>query len=51
MFAGIFILNRDVTMAETIDDLALIVGASDPDEYADQPRRLPVSWRFAHPSE
>ncbi|PKO20967.1 MAG: hypothetical protein CVU38_17290 [Chloroflexi bacterium HGW-Chloroflexi-1] len=40
---GIFILNPNMTMGETIDELILIWAASDSDEYADQLRYLPVS--------
>jgi len=40
---GIFILNSNMTMGETIDELILIWSASDSDEYADQLRYLPVS--------
>jgi hypothetical protein len=40
---GIFILNPHMTMGETADELALIWGAAEPEEYADQLRFLPVS--------
>lgn len=39
---GILILNPDSPMAQTIDDLGLIWGASFPDEYADRVTHLPV---------
>lgn len=38
-----FVLNPNLTMGETIDELILIWAASDSDEYADQMRYLPVS--------
>ena len=40
---GIFILNPNLTMGQTADELALIWGAATPDEYADQLKYLPVS--------
>ncbi len=40
---GIFTVNPNMTMGETAAELALIAGASDPDEYADQVTYLPVS--------
>jgi hypothetical protein len=41
---GIFILNPSMSHGETIDELALICGASEPDEYMDQIRHLPISY-------
>lgn len=40
---GIFVLNPNIALAETVEELALIWGASEPDEYADQINFLPVS--------
>ena len=40
---GIFILNPDLTMGETIDELLLIWSASEAEEYADRLSYLPVS--------
>jgi hypothetical protein len=40
---GIFVLNPNMTMGETIDELILIWAASDSDEYVDQLRYLLVS--------
>jgi hypothetical protein len=40
---GVFVLNPNMTMGETIDELILIWAASDSDEYIDQLRYLPVS--------
>ena len=40
---AIFILNPDMTMGETIDELAFLWAASEPDEYADQIEYLPAS--------
>ena len=40
---AIFILNPDMTMGETIDELTLLWVASRPEEYADQIKYLPVS--------
>jgi hypothetical protein len=40
---GIFILNPNMNMGETIEELTLIWGASEPDEYADQLNYLPIS--------
>lgn len=40
---GIFVLNPGMRMGETADELALIWGASDPDEYFDLLSYLPVS--------
>lgn len=39
---GIFTLNPSMSIGETIEELALIWGASQPDEYADQITYLPV---------
>lgn len=39
---GIFTLNANMSIGETIEELALIWGASEPDEYADQINYLPV---------
>ena len=39
---GIFILKRSLTMGEIIDELILIWGAAEPDEFADQLRYLPL---------
>ena len=40
---GIFVLNPNMTMGGTIDELILIWAASDSDEYVDQLRYLLVS--------
>lgn len=40
---GIFVLNPKMTMGETALELALIWEATEPDEYTDQLRYLPVS--------
>jgi len=40
---GIFTLDPDMTMGETVDELLLIWGASEAEEYLDQLRYLPVS--------
>ena len=40
---GIFTLNPKMTLRETLAELALIWGASEPDEYADRITYLPVS--------
>lgn len=40
---GIFILNPSMMVGETIDELALIWGASEADEYLDLMRFLPIS--------
>ncbi len=40
---GIFILNANMSLRETIEELALIWEASDTDEYQDQIRFLPIS--------
>jgi len=41
---GIFTLNRNMTMAETAEELILIYGASDAEEYVDQLHYLPLSF-------
>ncbi len=38
---GIIVLNPNLSIADTMDELALILEASKPDEYADQIRYLP----------
>lgn len=38
---GILMLNAGMSIGETIDELAVIWGASDPHEYVDQLRYLP----------
>lgn len=40
---GIFILNPDMTMGETVAELALIWGASKTDEYLDLLNYLPLT--------
>lgn len=40
---GIFILNPNMTFGETLDELILIWGASETEEYADRLNCLPVS--------
>ena len=40
---GIFILNMKMALQETVDDMALICGATDPGEFQDQINYLPVS--------
>ena len=40
---GIFILNPDMSMGDTIDELILISGASFSDEYSDRISYLPLS--------
>ncbi|MBA2446717.1 MAG: DUF5615 family PIN-like protein [Chloroflexi bacterium] len=40
---GILVLNDEMSIRATIDELAIISGASDPDEYVDQLRYLPVT--------
>lgn len=40
---GIFILNPNMSMGATVDELALIWGASDPAEYVGRLSFLPVS--------
>lgn len=39
---GIFILNPNMTIGETVDELTLIWGASEPDEYYDLLHYLPL---------
>jgi len=41
---GIFILNARMTIGQTAEELALIWGASEPDEYSDLVIFLPVSF-------
>lgn len=41
---GIFTLNPQMTMGETADELILIRGASEAEEYIDQLHYLPVSF-------
>ena len=45
--SGIFILNPQMTLGETADELILIWGASRAEEYFDQLRYLPISMRLA----
>jgi hypothetical protein len=40
---GIFILNPNMKIGETVDELATIWGAAEPDEYFDQLKYLPIS--------
>jgi hypothetical protein len=40
---GIFTLNPDMTLGETADELVLIWGASEAEEYTDQLNYLPLS--------
>ncbi len=40
---GIFTLNDDMSIGETVDELLLLWTAADPQEYADQLNYLPVS--------
>ena len=40
---GIFILNDDMSIGQTIDELILIEGTAIPEEYTDQIRHLPIS--------
>ena len=40
---GIFILNPDMSMGETVDELTLIWGVAEAEEYADQLSYLPQS--------
>jgi pyridoxine/pyridoxamine 5'-phosphate oxidase len=40
---GIFMLNPVMSIGETIDELAIIVGASEAEEYADRISFLPVT--------
>lgn len=39
---GIFILNPDLSMGETVDELTLIWEAAEPDEFTDQIVYLPL---------
>jgi hypothetical protein len=41
---GIFTLNRNMTLVETADELILIWGASEAEEYIDQLYYLPLSY-------
>lgn len=41
-FPGMITLNPKMSLSETIEELALIWGASQPDEYADQITYLPL---------
>ena len=43
-FPGMFTLNPKMAISETIEELALIWGASSLDEYADQINYLPLRW-------
>ena len=40
---GIFVLSDAMTIGQAADELALIWAATQLEEYADQPRYLPVS--------
>lgn len=40
---GIFILNRNMDISSTVDHLALIVGASEAEEYFDRINFLPIT--------
>lgn len=40
---GIFILNPNMSIGETIEELILIAGTSDDDEYQDTIRFLPIT--------
>ncbi len=40
---GIFILKRIMAIREIIDELTLIWGATEPDEYADEIKYLPIT--------
>jgi hypothetical protein len=39
---GILILDDDMSIGETVDELELIMGASEADEYIDQIKHLPL---------
>jgi hypothetical protein len=39
---GMFTINANMSIGDTIEQLAIIVGASSPDEYADQMNYLPI---------
>lgn len=41
---GMFTINSNMSIGETIKELALIWGASSADEYADQMNYLPIRW-------
>jgi hypothetical protein len=41
---GIFVLNPNMTMGATIDELRLIWGASEPEEYRDLLLYLPLTY-------
>jgi hypothetical protein len=41
---AIFILNPNLDLGQTIDELILIWAVSESDEYADQLNYLPLSW-------
>ncbi len=43
-FPGMFTLNPKMAVGETIEELVLVWGASNPDEYADQINYLPLRW-------
>ena len=40
---GIFILKRNMSMGEIIDELTLIWGAAEPEEYTDEIKYLPIT--------
>jgi len=44
---GIFILNDKMSMGQTAEELALIWGATEPDEYVNLIKFLPVSFRLS----
>ena len=41
---GIFVLNPDLSMGQTVDELVLIWTVSDTDEYTDRIEYLPLSY-------
>ena len=43
-FPGIFILNDKMSIGQTLDELNLIWGASEKDEYQDTIQYLPISY-------
>lgn len=43
---GIFMLNPKMTIGQTAEDLAIIWGAAESDEYADMITFLPASFRL-----
>ncbi len=43
---GIFLLNEDMSLGETVEELVLIAGASFPEEYQDQIRHLPITYKL-----